>query len=422
MKTELYAQYLEALNYIDSLGNLKAKDFFTGTKNPRPQLERMKHLLKLAGNPDRGLKIIHITGTSGKGSTTNYIYNILQCAGHKVGAYFSPSVSVPTEKIQINNKFISVSDLIELIEQIKPIVQRCYETLDAPSHFEIWFLIALLYFKKQKCDYVVLEVGCGGRYDATNAVEKTLVSAITNISLDHMHILGNTYTKIAYEKAGIIRLRGKVFTTTESPAALKVIEAEVEKQRADLTILHNQENPNIALASVIAEYLETKPTAIEKGIQQSKLPARFEIIQTNPTVILDGAHNADKITFFFKKLDQFRSKLKTQGQLHVICGLTSQKDARKVFAPLFAKADKVYISRFTTTFRKVTPPLVIKKFCPKNKFTGIFLDPNEALKSALKKAHKNDLIIITGSFFLCGDLRKFWQAEIKQLEQRKNFV
>lgn len=422
MQTELYAKYLDSINYIDSLGNLKEKDFFAGTKNPRPQLERMKHLLKLAGNPDRGLKIIHITGTSGKGSTTNYIYNILQCAGYKVGAHFSPYVSVPTEKIQINNKFISVTELIGLIEETKPIIQRCYETFDAPSHFEIWFLLTLLYFKKQKCDYVVLEVGCGGRYDATNAVEKTLVSAITNIGLDHMHILGNTYAKIAYEKAGIIRPRGKVFTTTERPAALKVIESEAEKQRADLTILRNQENPNVSLSSVIAEYIGIKPSAIEKGLKQAKLPSRFEVMQKDPIVILDGAHNADKISFFFKKLDQLRSKFKTHGKLHIICALTSQKDAGKVFAPLFDKADKIYISRFTTSFRKVTPPLEIKKFCPKNKFAGIFLDPKEALKSALKNAHKNDLIVITGSFFLCGDLRKFWQDEIKQLEQRKNFV
>ncbi|KKQ80456.1 MAG: FolC bifunctional protein [Parcubacteria group bacterium GW2011_GWC2_38_7] len=422
MKTELYALYLDAINYLESLGNLKEKDFFAGTKDPRPQLARMKHLLKLAGNPDRGLKIIHVTGTSGKGSTSNYIYNILQSAGYKVGAHFSPYVSVPTEKIQINNKFISAVELIALIDEAKPIITKCYETLDAPSHFEIWFLLSLLYFKKQKCDYVVLEVGCGGRYDATNAVEKTLVSAITNIGFDHMQILGNTYAKIAYEKAGIIRPRGKVFTTTERPSALKVIEAEAEKQRADLTILRKQDNPNIALATVIAEHLDIKPSAIKKGIKQAKLPARFEIMQTNPTVILDGAHNADKIDFFFKKLENYIAENKFSGKLHIICGLTSQKNPSTVFSPLFNKADKIYISRFTTTFRKVTPPLEIKKFCPKNKFAGIFLDPNEALRSALKNAHKNDLIIVTGSFFLCGDLRKNWQNEIKQLETRKNFV
>jgi len=422
MNIKLFQEYLTTINYIESLGNLTEKNFFDGTSNPQIRLDRMKHLLKLANHPDKGIKIIHITGTSGKGSTANYIYNILQGAGYKVGAHFSPYVSVPTEKIQVNNKFISVLELIKLTETVKPIIERCYETYDTPSHFEIWFLLALMYFKKQKCDYVVLEVGCGGRYDATNAVQQTLVSAITNIGLDHMHILGNSYKKIAYEKAGIIRPRGKVFTTTERPAALAVIEAEAEKQRADLTVLRKQENPNIALATAIAEYLGIKEKSIAQGISKAKLPARFEIMQKKPIVILDGAHNKDKIKFLFNKLDAFISKNKIQGQLHVLCGLTNQKNPKDVFAPLFNRADKIYLTRFLTAYRKVTPPLEIKKVCPINKLVGIFLDPAQALTCALKKAKPQDIILVAGSFFLCGDLRGYWQNEVEQLEKRKNFV
>jgi dihydrofolate synthase / folylpolyglutamate synthase len=417
MKLKQYQQFQDAINYLESLGNLTDANFFAGTSDPNFHFARAKHLLKLGGNPDKALKIIHVTGTSGKGTTTNLIYNILQANGHKVGAHFSPYVSVPTEKIQINNKFISVSEFIKLVEEVKPIIQKCYESYGPPSYFETWLLMTLLYFKKKNCDYVVLEVGCGGRFDATNAVSKTLVSVITNIGLDHTHIIGKTYKKIAFEKAGIIRSKGKVFTTTDNEAALKVIEEVAQKQNADLTVLQKQDDPNEALAIAVAAHLKIGETKIIKGLKETKLPGRFETIQSKPLIIIDGAHNPDKIKFLTQKV----KKLK-YNKLHLICGLTNFKKPKDVFAELLPLVTSFYITRFTASHRKVTPPLEIKKALNSKKPTQIFLDPQEALAAALKKAKNDDLILITGSFFLCGELRKNWIKEIDQLDLRKSFL
>ena len=434
-----YKKYHEAETYLQSIGNMSNVNFFEGTSNPEHHFARAKYLLKLAGNPDKGLKIIHVAGTSGKGSVVNYIYNILQKAGYRVGAHFSPFISVSTEKAQINNRHISEKDFIELVEQIKPIMQKCHETFDPPPHrfggastpsyFECWLLIALLYFKKQKCDYVVLETGCGGRYDATNAVAKTLVSVITNIGLDHTHILGNTISQIAYEKAGIIRRRGKVFTAAQKPAALKVIQDTCDKLFADLTIVvnskktKNQENnkTNQLLAAEVAEHLGISYNIIELGIKQARpLPARFEIVKKNPLIILDGAHNPDKIAYLAQKIKKTK---KQKNKLHLICALGQHKKPKDCFKELIKQTDYLYTTRSLLAFRKFIDPIVIAKELKSIKQIPIqtFLDPQQALEAALKKAGKNDLILITGSFFLCSDLRKNWISEEKQLEQRTNF-
>jgi dihydrofolate synthase/folylpolyglutamate synthase len=418
MNIKLYEQYLSAENYLESLSNMTDVNFFNGTSNPDHHFQRAKHFLKLAGNPDKDYKIIHVAGTSGKGSTCNYIYNILQKAGYKVGAHFSPFVSVATEKIQINNKLISPQEFIDLVEEIKPIIEKCTKTFDVPSYFECWFLLALLYFKKQKCDYVVLETGCGGKYDGSNAVLKTAASVITSIGFDHMHILGNTIPEIAAQKAGIIREKSQVFTAVERPEALKVIEKVCEEKNADLTIIEKSENPNQALATAVAEYFKIPVPAIKAGLLNTKLPARLEIMQDNPLVILDGAHNPDKIAFLTRQISQLNYK-----KLHLICALTNQKNPEHCFAELLPKADAIYCTRFLNPFRKVTPPETVAKRFKKHTRKSIktFLDPEQALLAAKKKAKKGDLILITGSFFLCGDLRSHWIPNEKQLEKRTNF-
>jgi dihydrofolate synthase/folylpolyglutamate synthase len=303
-----------------------------------------------------------------------------------------------------------------LVDEIRPIVKKCYQTYDAPSYFEMWLVLALKYFEKQKCDYVVLETGCGGRYDGTNAVAKTECSVITNIGLDHTHILGKTYEKIAYEKAGIIRSKGQVFTATDNPKALKVIQKVAEQQKATLDIYENQEKPNEALARAVADYLEIKEAKIAEGIKAAKLPCRFEIVKQKPIIILDGAHNPDKIAYLAEK---YKAKYENR-KLHLICALGAYKDPKKTFKALMPFVKKAYCTRFTTPQRKVTPPLELVKAFDR-KPTEMNLDPQNALRSALRQATQNDIILVTGSFFLCGELRNNWLSEDWQLENRKSF-
>lgn len=423
----LFQQYRAAEDFLESLGNMNTVNFFAGTSNPAHHFARAKHLLKLAGNPDRGLKIIHVAGTSGKGSTANYIYNILQKAGFKVGAHFSPFVSVATEKIQINGRFISAREFVDLVEEIKPIIQKCHETFGTPSYFECWVLLALLYFRKHKCNYVVLEVGCGGRFDATNAVEKTLVSVITNIGFDHMHILGNTIPKIAFEKAGIIRPHGTVFTAVDRPAALRVIKHVCRAKNAVLTITNQPINqltmPNALLAAAVCRHLGIPERTINDGIAKAApLPARFETVQQRPLVVMDGAHNPDKLNYLSNTVRNGRDR-SAHGRMHLICALTDHKNIHDCYEKIVPLADFVYATRPLNAFRKFANPTdlarVIKKI--KRMPTRAFLDPNAALDAALKRAKPDDIILITGSFFLCSDLRKRWVSEEAQLTKRTSF-
>ena len=448
----LFEQYKSAENFLESLGNMSNVNFFAGTSNPEHHFARAKHLLKLAGNPDHGLKIIHVAGTSGKGSTANYIYNILQRAGFKVGGHFSPFVSVATEKIQINGQFISAREFIDLVEEIKPVIQKCHETFgpplhrcgeaSTPSYFECCILMALLYFKKNKCDYVVLEVGLGGRFDATNAVEKTLVSVITSIGFDHMHILGNTLPEIAFEKAGIIRHGGLVVSGVDEPEAQKVIRDICKEKKAKLFRIEKDvadaKHTNTITAATVCHLLGIPQTAIEAGLTNAKpLPARFEILQKHPLVVMDGAHNPDKLNYLANLMYARSGKGKGQGakgknknkkqneknKIHLICALTDHKNIHDCYKKIARLADFVYATRPLNAFRKFANPTDLAREIRKIKRvpTQTFLDPNAALDAALKRAKPDDVILITGSFFLCSDLRKRWISEEAQLTQRTSF-
>ncbi|PIR94273.1 hypothetical protein COT97_02160 [Candidatus Falkowbacteria bacterium CG10_big_fil_rev_8_21_14_0_10_39_11] len=425
MDLKLYQKYKLAESYLESLSNLTQENFFTGNADPNFFFKRAKFLLKLAGNPDQAYKIIHIAGTSGKGSTVNNIANVLQNAGHKIGTHYSPFVSVSTEKIQINKRFIPITDFIALVDEMKPIINQCYNKMGVPSYFEVWMIMALLYFKQQKVDYVVLETGCGGRFDASNAVKKTLFSIITNIGLDHTFILGDTIEKIAFEKAGIIRRGGKVLTTATQPNVIKLFTKICKEKNAKLEIVRS-EDPNKALAFRVGELLKIDDNIIQKSLNQKiSIPARFEIVKHKPTIIFDGAHNPDKIKYLTSNLKSFFChpepvKRSTRPKVHLICALGDKKNPKDVFKSLKTLADKVYITRFTNPFRK-NCDLKQLKAAFIGKPTQTFLDPNQALAAAVKSAKPSDIILITGSFFLCSDLRKQFISEEKQLEQRTNF-
>ena len=188
-------------------------------------LERMTKLLDILGNPQDELKVIHVAGTNGKGSTCKFIYSVLQECGYKVGLYTSPFLEIFNERIELDGAYISDNDLAQYTDRVLAAVKQMTDAgLQSPTEFEVITAIAFLYFKEKKADYVVLEVGLGGRGDSTNVCKKPLISVITSISYDHTDRLGNTLAEIASEKAGIIKDGCPVVTSAEADEALAVIE------------------------------------------------------------------------------------------------------------------------------------------------------------------------------------------------------
>ncbi len=417
----MFTHYHNAFRYLEGLlANLpRQADYMRDRENPEIFLKRMRYFLSLIGNPDKDMKFIHITGTAGKGTVSSTVKEIMYRSGKTVGLFTSPFVQTAIEKIQVNDLYISPDEFVSIVTFLKPYIDRAYKEgpYGCPSYFELFFAIALIYFKQQKCDWIVLEVGLGGRYDCTNVIENPLVTAITNIDYDHTEILGKTLTKIAYDKAGIIK-KGSMFVTSEQrPHIKKILKRECK--------LHN------VLFNFCGgkDYTERNKNLI-KGIIQSidgnidthvkvQLPARFEIVQHHPTVVLDGAHNPIKIQTVLRNMNALSYK-----NLYLILGMADRKDMYESLKDVVSKAHRVYITRFQNPLRKCIPPLEIQESI-RNKIdtshVEMYLDPHQALNNALQQAGRDDLVLVTGSFFLTGELRDRWIPEEYILSARKSF-
>jgi dihydrofolate synthase/folylpolyglutamate synthase len=293
-------------------------------------LETMRHLLRLMGEPHRSLRFIHIAGTNGKGSVAAMLHAALAAAGYRSGLYTSPHLVSFCERFQINGRLIAESEVVRLLEQIRPLLEKvaAHPEFRAPTFFETVTAMALQYFREQNVEVVVWETGLGGRLDATNVVTP-LVSVITNIAFDHMQYLGETLAQIAREKCGIIKPTVPVVTAATAGEALAVIRQTAAEQAARLTVVgehirvrrlaenerlqrvelagtrldygaleipllgeHQAVNCATAVAALEASGLEFSAADVRRGLAATHWPGRFQIVRGEPTVILDGAHNA----------------------------------------------------------------------------------------------------------------------------------
>ena len=307
-------------------------------------LDNIRELLGRLGNPQKRLKFIHVAGTNGKGSTCAFITGILMNAGFSVGMYISPYVHEFNERIQIDRENISDSDLAKCTERVKAAIGEMLadsgEDVSHPTEFEIITAIGFLYFLEQDVDYVVLEVGMGGRLDATNVIDVPHVCAITSISFDHMEYLGDTIEKIAAEKAGIIKHGGIcVCYPMQNPQAAYVIEQTCVEQDAvfifpdepeirdmdiygtifdygryknlKIRLLGEHQVYNAVTAIAVIEALcehwdaEITPDDIYDGLEQATFSGRFEVINDEPLTIIDGAHNTESISAFVKSAEEY---------------------------------------------------------------------------------------------------------------------
>ena len=403
-------------------------------------LERITSLMDRLGNPHKELKVVHVAGTNGKGSVCKYVGSILQQAGYTVGLYMSPHVEYFSERIVVNGTEISDAEIAMLVGRVRPVVEEMKAQDNPPTFFEIVTALAFLYFQEHKVDYAVVEVGLGGRFDATNIVTP-LVSVITNISLEHTNILGNSIESIAFEKAGIIKEQVPVVTAATKNAR-EVIEHVASERSApvvfvdrtrwkrlscdgkyqeffiqgafrDYTVktsllgVHQGENIAVAIAAVEQFQMNgvfLTDAAIVDGIAAASNPGRMEIVAENPTILLDGAHNPSGIMMLAATLKQDF----TYRRLILIFGVLRDKDIPAMVSTIVPVADYIIVTKSSSP-RAYDPVLLkekIKAFDP-SKEVVVEVSIPAAIDHARKLAKRKDLICISGSLFTVGEARQY---------------
>ncbi|MEG0830337.1 MAG: folylpolyglutamate synthase/dihydrofolate synthase family protein [Anaerovoracaceae bacterium] len=410
-------------------------------------LERMLVLLEKLGNPQNGLSVIHVAGTNGKGSVSRFIYEGLQANDYKVGLFSSPFITCFNERIQFDGHMISDHELDQYTKRVLEKVDLMIkEGKDSPTEFEVVTAIALLYFAEMKSDFVILEVGLGGRGDSTNVVEKPLISIITSISYDHMDKLGNTLGEIAGEKAGIIKENVPVVSGVESEEARKVIaKVAYEKgarlydatkipykiTRADMNgavvdMEINETGYGDVAISMGGEHqvknLRTALTAIEimrkkgqvkveraklyQGIKNSVLPGRFEVMGGNPYYILDGAHNQAGA----KALKDAMKTYFPQAKILLVVGMLADKQVDEILAELVEITDQVIVTEPDNP-RKLPMKSLEEKFNKLGANTTIASGAKAACAAARNYQKSRDVILFSGSLYLIGQIREMLKDE-----------
>ena len=415
----------EAIEYIHSLEKFGIK----------PGMERIRALCSELGNPQEKLKIIHVAGTNGKGSTSTIISNILRQSGYNTGLFISPYVTDFRERIQYNGNMIGKNELAECVETVKEAIDKLALQDIQPTEFEAVTAAAFLYFKKKNCDFVVLEVGLGGRLDSTNVIVAPYVSVITSISFDHTAILGDTIEKIAAEKCGIIKFGAEtVAYPFQDEKAMAVIretcknklnelrvpdlsKLTVKEERLEGTyavydglefllplagehMIYNACTAVEAVRSLSRLAIEISDDAIIKGIEKSVMPARTELIKKKPVIILDGGHNegcANALCTFIKKH-------LTGKRIIMLSSMMADKDYDsylKTVAPL--------AQTFIATRADVPRALGSDELCESAKAychnCYSVADPVKAVAAARNIMQTDDVLIVCGSFYLAGEIR-----------------
>lgn len=405
-------------------------------------LERIEKLLELLGNPHKKLKFVHIAGTNGKGSTTKMCSHILQESGYKVGMYISPFVIDFRERFQINSKMIPKDEFVKLVSKVKKYINFLNNQGVYVTEFEVITAIGFLYFYEHNCDIVCLEVGLGGKYDATNIIDVPLVAIITSISLDHTDILGHTTNQIANEKAGIIKDNTSVICyPNQDIDALSVIMEHVQKTNSRICIgsknsikilssnldgshfIYDNEEYFIPLIGKHQIYnticvIETirelnkkgfniNNNVMKKALASVSFPARIEILNKNPLIILDGAHNKSGVESLISTMDFFKNSKKV-----FIIGLMKDKDCDAIIKDISNVANYIIAVTVKSNPRAMDRLELFKianKYCQ-----DVFMcqSYNDAIDKAKTLVSKTDAIIICGSLYLASDMREIIKKNV----------
>lgn len=428
------------------------------SKDINMKLERITHLLDLLGNPHNAFPSIHITGTSGKGSTSTMAASLLTTAGYRTGLHLSPHLQIINERYQINNQMVATSRLAEIYETIKPAIEQVAREnqFGKPSYFEAQVALAFCLFQQEKVDVAVIEVGLGGTLDATNVLQSQ-VAVLTSIGLDHTDILGDTIELIAQDKAGIIKPNQTVISGLTQPSTQLIVAERCEAQGALLwqlgktfsseleesgetfrVALHDKiydglrlnmqgdfqmMNASCAIGAVHAFTHGISESIARDGLKRAVLPGRIECVQQNPTVIIDGAHNPDKIRAAASAID----KLYANNRRIVVLSLKADKAYQDILPYLVTNASILIVTAFGVKglWSPINPETLAQAATEIKPDLDIRIEPDpiQAIKLALSEATSDDLVWVTGSLYLVGDVREYWYPSVEliaQAEQTKD--
>ena len=410
--------YKQALNYLYGLQKYGVKFGLSKTSN----------IMKKMGNPHKRQNYIHIAGTNGKGSVSAMVESVLMKSGLKVGFYSSPHLVRFTERFRINRKEISKKKVVELTEEIKSIINPA----EPPTYFEATTAMAMAYFARENTDIAIMEVGMGGRLDATNII-KPLVSAITNISLEHQSFLGNTLVEIAGEKAGIIKKGVNTIAAATQPKVSGIFREICAERKAPFFQIgkdiryRNSENGfnyyglnrkirninlllkgefqhrNTTLAIGILELLEKKgykfeDKNIKNGVEETTWTGRIQVLSEKPLLVVDGAHNPGAAQVLVKAVkNDFSYK-----RLILVLGVMMDKDISSIVKEIAGMADHVICSS-PEYFRSASPEELHRVVSKYSKKTEIIKSLPDAIFKAGKIAKPDDMILVTGSLFTVGE-------------------
>ena len=440
--TDIEVQYNKALDYLYSFVDYSLKHSSELAK-AEFNLDRMFALMDALGNPQAKYPIIHVAGTKGKGSVSALCASGLQFAGYKAGLYTSPHLLAYTERIQVNGGPISDQQMVDLVEEIKPAVAR----IPKLTTFEITTAIGFLAFAKQNVDAAVIEVGLGGRLDATNIVTPR-VSVITSLSYDHMAVLGDTLAKIAGEKAGIIKPGIPVVSSPQREEALQVLE-RIAKERGcpfillgtdvkferlassldgqslrvtdyrsstldpgpstlnlQLPLLGEHQIQNAATAYTALKYsgIEISDEAIQQGFSRVKWHARFEVVRREPPIVFDSAHNQDSFAKLYQALDEYFPGR----QAYLIFGASEDKNIPGMFEEMKPKIRKLIVTRADHP-RALQPEEIIHLADRAGLESEVAGSVESAFRRALELSEKDGSIVLSaGSMFVTAEVMQAW--------------
>ena len=430
--------YIEAERYLNRFDNYENIPGILYTSVDY-DLKHVEELLRRIGNPHLAARTVHIAGTKGKGSVAAMVAQVLTDSEYKTGLYTSPHLHNLRERIKIDDTLISEEEFAEIMTELMPYFEAV--TIRQLTFFEALTVLAFAYFNKKQADFQVLEVGLGGRLDATN-VSHPEVCIITSISLDHTQVLGDTLEKIAYEKAGIIKPGSTVVLSPQSEEVTSVVGEVCQRQGAnlvqvgkevtwrsidtdlthqsiivegrkgtyhlDIPLLGEYQRENAATAVAALEVLAFQgfhilPEAIVKGLSQVKWPGRFQILQRSPIVLVDGAHNVASM----KRLVENIKAHFNYEQISLVFGVSIDKDIPGIVGELFSLSPQVIVT-YPSHPRAAPATLLATEFAKRGFEPKIAATMPQALSLALSLASEQDLICVTGSLFVVAEALSYF--------------